>query len=475
MTNIYPVILAGGSGTRLWPVSRKSFPKQFSNFLGEPTLFQKTVLRMNDSDTLKFSPILTITNEDYRFIVAEQIQSLKIELGHILVEPESKNTAPAILAATIFASQQEEDPILLVCPSDHLIRNINEFHSVVLEGMSAVNRNNIVTFGVKPSRPETNYGYIEIEKLSANKIHPVNKFVEKPNIRSVQKMIQNDKFLWNAGIFMFRASDMIEVFKKHAYDLLKNVEESLMNSRRDLSFMRLETISWAKCRNVSIDYAIMEKANNLVACQLDAGWADLGGWNAVWQEMGPDENGVSKSQNAHEIDCVNSLLRSENTQQQIFGLGLRDIVAVATKDAVLVASKSKLTNNKNIISELRVKKIEEAENFEIDYRPWGHFEVLTSSEKFKVKRIMVKPGESLSLQSHKYRSEHWVIVKGSAKIIINQKNILLKEGQSVYIPKEAVHRLSNPGKIPLILIEVQIGSYLKEDDIVRYEDKYSRE
>lgn len=474
MTEIIPVLLAGGSGTRLWPLSRKSYPKQFSNLIGDQSLFQQSALRLTSSDKLKFSPHITMTNSDFRFIVGEQLQGVGIHPGPILIEPEGKNTAPAILAASLYAFEHDEDSILLVAPSDHVIPDVEAFHSAVLTGLGAIKNGKIVTFGITPTRPETGYGYLELSRLTSGESVDLLRFVEKPDKSNALAMLETGTYLWNSGIFLFRAVDMIEAFKLHAPALIENVKASLVDIKADLDFLRLEPSAWSQCESISIDFAVMEHAPNLVAVPFSAGWSDLGGWDAVWEEMERDANGVAISAHAHAVDCKNTLLRSESGDLELVGVGLDDILAVAMPDAVLIAHKSRAQDVKKIIANLKSENIRQAETSPKDHRPWGWFETLALHGRFQVKRIFVKPGASLSLQSHHHRSEHWIVVEGTAKVTVNENITLVTEGESVYVPLGATHRMENPGKIPMILIEVQTGTYLGEDDIVRYEDLYSR-
>lgn len=471
---ITPVLLAGGSGTRLWPLSRKSYPKQFSNLIDDQSLFQHSALRLTSSDIVKFGSHITMTNADFRFIVGEQLQGVGINPGPILIEPEGRNTAPAILAASIFAYGRDPEAVLLVAPSDHVIPDVEAYHEALARGLDAISKGKIVTFGITPTRAETGYGYLELSGVSDGNAVDLLRFVEKPAAESAQQMLDAGNFLWNAGIFMFRACDMISAFEKYSDGLLSPVREALEVGKEDLDFFRLDPDAWSRCEDVSIDYAIMERAENLVALPFSAGWSDLGGWDAVLQEMSRDDRGVALSPNAHAIDCENSLLRSESASLELVGLGLKDIIAVAMPDAVLVAHKERAQDVKNVISKLKLENVKQAETFPKDYRPWGWFETLTNRGRFQVKRIFVKPGAALSLQSHHHRSEHWIVVEGTAKVTVDNDVKLVTEGQSVYIPLGAVHRMENPGKVPMVLIEVQTGTYLGEDDIIRYADIYSR-
>lgn len=476
MLKVYPVLLAGGSGTRLWPLSRKSYPKQFSKLIGEKTLFQSTAQRLTSSDMLEFASHITLTNADFRFIIIEQLQDIGIDPGPVLIEPEAKNTAAAILAASTFAYANDKNAVLLVAPSDHVIPNIRDFHDIVKVGLKHVKNGKIVTFGITPTHPETGYGYLELstDTLDENGTSDVKNFAEKPNIQEAKKMLEAGHYLWNAGIFLFRAKDMIDAFRAYTPETLDLVSQAVHDATTDLGFLRLAEEPWSTLEDISIDYAIMEKAQNLVAVPYRFKWSDLGGWDAVWLEGKPDSAGNVTSTTAHAIDCSNSLLRSESSNQQVVGIGLNNIMAIAMPDAVLVAPRGRAQDVKKAVELLTLKNIAQAKVFPKDHRPWGYFESLALGNYFQVKRICVKPEAALSLQSHNHRSEHWIVVEGTARVIIDDEIKLVTEGQSVYVPLGSKHRLENPAQSPMVLIEVQIGSYFGEDDIIRYEDLYAR-
>ena len=469
---IYPVLLCGGSGTRLWPLSRKSYPKQFSALLQGGTLFQASARRARGAG---FANPLVVTNDDFRFIVREQLEAANVPPAGVLIEPEGRNTAAAVLAAALWLEAQNPGALVLVSPSDHVIPDAEGFRARVAGAATTALAGRIVTFGIRPDRPETGYGYLELGlgDAMAGPV-PLAAFVEKPDADLAARMIADGRHLWNAGIFLFTAPVLIAAFEAHAPEILAGVRAALAAAKEDLGFTRLAPAPWSALADISIDYAVMEKARNLSVQPYDGAWSDLGGWDAVWREAGPDAAGVATNGHATAIDCTDTLLRSEAEGLHIVGLGLDGIVAVAMPDAVLVASKDRAQDVKLAVAALRASGARQAETFPRDHRPWGWFESLAMGERFQVKRIVVHPGAALSLQSHHHRAEHWIVVQGTARVTVDGEVRLVSENQSVYIPLGAKHRMENPGRLPMVLIEVQTGSYLGEDDIIRYEDVYSR-
>jgi len=472
---ITPILLCGGSGTRLWPLSRKSYPKQFVPLTGDKTLFQTSAERLSGPD---FTAPMVLTNSEFRFIVTEQLSGTQIDPGPILIEPDGRNTAPAILAAALWMAQSDPDALMLVAPSDHVVPDAEAFRAAVSAGTATARAGQLVTFGITPDYAETGYGYLELPQApEAGSLAPLplTQFVEKPDAAQAEKMLCSGNYLWNAGIFLFTAQTMIDAFHAHAPDLIAPVSEALSQGQNDLGFFRLDPAAWAKAEDISIDYAVMERANNLSVVPFSAGWSDLGGWDAVWREAPQDARGVSTSRHATAIDCDNTLLRSEEDNLEVVGIGLKNTVVVAMADAVLVADASRAQDVKLAVAALKEKQAKQATTFPKDHRPWGWFESLVVGDRFQVKRIHVHPGAALSLQSHHHRSEHWIVVEGTARVTLDGDIRLLTENQSVYIPLGATHRMENPGKVPMVLVEVQTGSYLGEDDIIRYEDVYARE
>ena len=474
---IYPLLLCGGSGTRLWPLSRKSYPKQFSKFVGETSLFQSSIQRLSGAG---FGAPLIVTGSDYRFVVTEQLAAIGTGALATLIEPEARNTAPAVLAGALALETHDPDPdaLMLVAPSDHVIEDAELFRAAVKAAVPTALAGQLVTFGIRPTRPETGYGWLALsqglETDFAPVAQPLEGFVEKPDAATAQALVAGGKHLWNAGIFLFTIRTMIDAFAKYAPAMLETTRRAVAQAEQDLHFTRLDPKPWAALEDTSIDYAIMEKANNLSVVPYGGEWSDLGSWEAVWRDGAQDADGVVTTTGATAIDCHNTLLRAEDPNQQLVGIGLEDIIAIAMPDAVLVAHRDRTQGVKQAVSMLKARGITQADTLPRDYRPWGWFESLVVGNRFQVKRIVVHPGAALSLQSHHHRAEHWIVVEGTAQVTVDDTVTLISENQSVYIPLGAKHRMENPGKVPMVLIEVQTGSYLGEDDIIRYEDVYAR-
>ena len=471
---ITPILLCGGSGTRLWPLSRKSYPKQFARLMGEESLFQASARRLSGEG---FAAPLILTGDAFRFIVTEQLAAVEMAPQGILIEPEGRNTAPAVLAAALWLEARDPGALMLVAPSDHVIPDAVAFCAAVEAAVPRAQAGDLVTFGITPDRPETGYGYLELARgadAGAATPQPLARFVEKPDEARAAEMLAAGNFLWNAGIFLFTAASIVAAYRTHAPALVDGVTAALAEAKSDLGFTRLAAGPWGALADISIDYAIMEKAANLAVMPYTAGWSDLGGWDAVWRESGPDASGNVCSDRATAIGCTDTLLRSESPGQEVVGIGLEDMLVVAMSDAVLVAHKSEAQRVKEAVSALKAKGAAQAVQLPRDYRPWGWYESLVIGGRFQVKRIVVTPGAALSLQSHHHRSEHWIVVEGTARVTVDDEVRLISENQSIYIPLGAVHRMENPGKVPMVLIEVQTGSYLGEDDIIRYEDVYAR-
>ncbi len=469
---LIPVILAGGSGTRLWPLSRELYPKQLMSFNpGGPTLLQQTVERLRSLPDVM--PPVVLCNENHRFMVAEQLQEMGVD-ATIILEPVARNTAPAVAIGALHAKEMADDPLLLVLPADHLIADTKAFSEGIRLGCELAASAHLITFGIVPTEPHTGYGYIKKGEPFGNPdgTFQVARFEEKPDLPTAQMYCQSGEYLWNSGMFMFKASTYLSELESLAPEILSAASQAYDKKTDDLDFTRLGKKEFSASPSISIDYAVMEKTRSAAVIPLDCGWSDLGSWPALWEASDKDKDGNATIGEILVADTKNSYLHS--TQRLVASVGLEDVVVVETADAVLVAAKNRAQDVKAIVKELRKNGREEAALHRRVYRPWGSYECIDSAERYQVKRITVKPGASLSLQMHYHRAEHWIVVRGTAKITKGDQTLILTENQSTYIPLGETHRLENPGLIPLELIEVQSGSYLGEDDIVRFEDDYGR-
>jgi mannose-1-phosphate guanylyltransferase/mannose-6-phosphate isomerase len=465
-----PVILSGGSGTRLWPLSRELYPKQLLPLITGRTMLQDTAARLAGLEDLA-APII-VCNDAHRFMVAEQMRLVGVTPQAIILEPVGRNTAPAVAIAALAARRGGEDPILLVLPADHAIDEIPAFHAAIALALKEAAASKLVTFGVVARKPETGYGYIRRAR-GAGPAFPVAEFVEKPDEKRAQAFVASGEYYWNSGMFMFRASRFLDELKKFAPDIATACEAAFAQARTDLEFLRLPEAAFAACRSDSIDYAVMEKTHDAVVVPLDAGWSDVGSWAALHEASRADVAGNVTHGDVITEDTRNCYVYSSD--RLVATVGLKDHVVVETKDAVLVAPKSRVQDVKLLVNRLKAdKRYETALHREV-FRPWGSYDSIDVGDRFQVKRLIVKPGATLSLQLHHHRAEHWVVVSGTARITRGDEEFLLEENQSTYIPIGVRHRIENPGMIPLHIIEVQSGSYLGEDDIVRFEDKYGRQ
>ena len=465
---VIPVLLCGGSGTRLWPLSRSQYPKQFLRLLGEHSLLQATLLRLKDFPGLG-RPVL-ITNEAHRFLVAEQVREIDIE-ADILLEPTARNTAPALAAAAQWCRRDGQAPLLLVLPSDHVVTDIAAFQKAVTLGLPHAAAGRFVTFGITPERPETGYGYIRRGVAIADGF-AIDRFVEKPDSSTAQSYLDSGEYYWNSGMFLFRADRYLHTLNRLAPDIVEPARNAVDRARRDLDFIRLDSETFSTCRADSIDYALMEKTDDGIVIPLSAGWNDIGAWDTLCRSASADFNGNTCSGDVIAHDCNNNLIRAES--RLVTTIGLTDMVVIETADAVLIAPKNRTQDVKKIVEQLQRDGRTESDLHTHVHRPWGSYQGIVQGERYQVKRITVKPGKQLSLQKHHHRAEHWIVVKGTAEITHGDKTLTLTENQSTYIPLGEVHRLANPGKVDLEIIEVQSGSYLGEDDIVRLEDTYGR-
>lgn len=472
MTQLVPVVLSGGSGSRLWPLSRTMRPKQFLGVTEDASLFQLTLQRLQGITTDALRPIV-VANNDHRFLVGEQCREAGVEPLSIVLEPVARNTAPAIAAAALAAQAKGADPVLLVLPSDQVFANVPAFHHAVRVGLKAAEDGALVTFGIVPTHAETGYGYVKASQaLDANAAVLVQQFVEKPNLASAQSYLKDGSYTWNSGMFMFKASVYLEELGKANPTMLQACKAAWSKAQTDLEFVRLDKEAFANSPSDSVDYAVMEKTNKAVVVPLDAGWNDVGAWSAVWQVLPQDAQGNATRGDVLLEGVRNSYVHADSRLVTL--VGVDNLVVVETADAVLVTHKDSAQDVKKVVERLKAKKRPEVELHREVFRPWGSYDCVDSGQRFQVKRIVVKPGAKLSVQMHHHRAEHWVVVSGTAKVMVGDVTQLITENQSIDIPVGVIHCLENPGKLPLHLIEVQSGSYLGEDDIVRLSDGYGR-
>ncbi len=468
---LIPLILSGGSGTRLWPVSRRNLPKQFLSLSGDGTLFQQTVTRTQKLPNVA-APIV-VASEDHRFLAADQLLELGVDGATIVLEPTPRNTAPAIALGALKALERDAEALLLVLPADHLIGDTESFVAAVQQALPAAREGWLVTFGIRPDRPETGFGYIRRGESIGGDAFRVAQFVEKPDQPTAQTYLSNGSYDWNSGMFLFKASRYLEELGQHAPEMLAAVREAYATGRSDLDFVRVDSAAFAKVPDNSIDYAVMEKTSRAAVIPVSCAWSDIGSWSALWLSGQHDEQGNQREGDTMAINTRNSLLRSHD-RHMIATVGVDDLIVVSTPDATLVVHRDAAQDVKKVVDQLKASGRTEHSFHRVVHRPWGSYDSIEAGGRFQVKRIAVKPGASLSLQKHHHRAEHWIVVSGTAEVTCDENVFLLAENQSTYIPLGSVHRLRNPGKVPLELIEVQSGSYLGEDDIVRFDDVYGR-
>ena len=466
---IIPIIMAGGSGTRLWPLSRSLYPKQFLSLINENSLLQETLKRL---DGLNCLPPVIVSNNEHRFIVAEQLRQFGVADFQIILEPVGRNTAPAVALAALKSLELHGDHHMLVLAADHAIQDIEAFHAAVLAAEQESVDNKLVTFGIVPTKPETGYGYIKKGEQVKNSVFKVNSFVEKPDLETAKNYLEQKCYLWNSGMFMFKASVYLDELKKFRPDILAACKESLSSASTDLDFIRLNSDVFAECPDESIDYAVMEKTQDCVVIPLDADWSDIGSWTSLWEISEKDEHENVSHGDVINYNSRNNYIYSEGSL--ISTVGVNNLIIVQTKDALLVAQQDNVQDIKKIVEILKKQKRSEHISHREVYRPWGRYDSVERGDRYQVKRITVKPGECLSTQMHHHRAEHWVVVAGTAKVTCGERTFFVTENESTFIPIGTVHTLENPGKIPLEVIEIQSGVYLGDDDIVRLSDKYGR-
>lgn len=466
-----PVILSGGTGSRLWPLSRRAYPKQFLPLLDQSSMFQQTLSRLPEAE---LEPAVVVANEQHRFLVEEQLDSIGHQPQSILLEPFGRNTAPAVAMAAIEIARKDPKAVMLVLPADHVINEKEPFHQAIIKGLKVAKDGNLVLFGVTPDRPETGYGYVAAgdASIAPNEPRPVRRFIEKPDRQTAESLLDEGGYFWNSGMFMFRADSYLRELKKYSKDIYDTALLAARSLQKDMGFTRIPPEIFEHCPEDSIDYAVMEKTARATLVPLDAGWSDVGAWSSLWDISNKDEHRNAIPSDACLRDTSGCLVHAQD--KLVAMVGVKDLVVVDTKDALMIAHRDRVQDIKHVVNELKSQNRSEIDVHREVFRPWGSYDSIDTGNRFQVKRITVKPGEKLSLQKHHHRAEHWIIVRGTAEVSRDDETFLLSENESTYIPIGSVHRLFNPGKIPLELIEVQSGAYLGEDDIERLDDQYGR-
>ena len=469
---LLPVIMAGGTGSRLWPMSRELYPKQFLRLYGQRSMLQETVLRLDDVDARE--PVV-ICNQEHRFLVAEQLRQINKLSHNIILEPVGRNTAPAIALAALSAIENGDDPILLVLAADHIINNKSAFHQAVKSAFKFAMQGRLVTFGIVPTGAESGYGYIhrgQEEVLGENIAYQVSRFVEKPNKETAESYLASGEYYWNSGMFMFRAKKYLEELEKFRPDILESCKAAIRGCKDSDEFIKIDRDLFIACPDESVDYAVMEKTTDAVVVGLDADWSDVGSWSALWEVSPKDKKGNVLTGDTFMHNANNCYINTD--EKLVAAIGVDNLVIINTKDAVLVVDKDQVQDVKKVVEYLKANHRSEYKRHREIYRPWGRCDVVVQTERFNVNRITVKPGAAFSMQMHHHRTEHWVVLSGTGEVTIKDQKFLLTENQSTFIPIGAQHRLENPGKIPLELLEIQSGSYLGDDDIIRIKDQYGR-
>ncbi|CVG66299.1 Mannose-1-phosphate guanylyltransferase rfbM [Serratia marcescens] len=473
MSKLIPVVMAGGTGSRLWPMSRESFPKQFLSIDDSGvSLLQQTLQRLSGLTGIEVAAPLVICNEEHRFLVAEQLREIGQLATNIILEPVGRNTAPAVALAAHLAAEEDEESMLLVLAADHLITKVDNFHAAIQTAISFAENNQLVTFGIIPEHPETGYGYIKRGEHLSNACFKVDSFVEKPRLEKAVEYLASGDYSWNSGMFMFKTAKFLQELRQFSPEIFSTTQQSVSNSQRDMNFIRVEQDIFKHCPSDSIDYAVMEKTHDAVVIPIDAGWSDVGSWSSLWEVSKKDHLGNVNVGDIISIDSNDNYISSESAL--VATIGLENLIVVNTNDALLIAHKDKVQDVKKVVDELKKRNLHHFRQHSTAYRPWGKICDIDSGTHFQVKKIIVRPGEGLSVQRHLHRAEHWVVVSGTARVNVDDQEFFLSENQSTFIPPCSVHTLENPGKIDLEMIEVRSGHYLEEDDIERLQDRYGR-